>query len=125
MVRPPVRFYHKLKLLIWDFALKRLSAEHGEVKSMFTAPSLRRQAPEARAAPNHRDRARQCDVAPQSRDRLMGLSSSGPRVLRKPWLRREALAELIADGVAYSTDLTPFDPIRLRPLDPSLLRSKP
>lgn len=35
----------------------------------------------------------------------------------------EALAELIADGVARSTDLTPFDPIRLRPLDASLLRS--
>jgi glycine/D-amino acid oxidase-like deaminating enzyme len=35
----------------------------------------------------------------------------------------EALAELIVDGVARSTDLTPFDPIRLRPLDPSLLRS--
>jgi glycine/D-amino acid oxidase-like deaminating enzyme len=35
----------------------------------------------------------------------------------------EALAELIADGVARSTDLTPFDPGRLRPLDPSLLRS--
>lgn len=35
----------------------------------------------------------------------------------------EALAELIADGVARSTDLAPFDPIRLRPLDPSLLRT--
>ena len=35
----------------------------------------------------------------------------------------EALAELIADGVARSTDLTSFDPIRLRALDPSLLRS--
>jgi glycine/D-amino acid oxidase-like deaminating enzyme len=35
----------------------------------------------------------------------------------------EALAELIAYGVARSTDLTPFDPIRLRPLDPSLLHS--
>jgi glycine/D-amino acid oxidase-like deaminating enzyme len=35
----------------------------------------------------------------------------------------EALAELIVDGVARSTDLTPFDPSRLRPLDPSLLRS--
>ena len=34
----------------------------------------------------------------------------------------EALAELIADGVARSTDLTPFDPRRLRPLDPALLR---
>ncbi len=33
----------------------------------------------------------------------------------------EALAELIADGVARSTDLTPFDPMRLRPLDPSLV----
>jgi glycine/D-amino acid oxidase-like deaminating enzyme len=35
----------------------------------------------------------------------------------------EALAELIADGVARSIDLTPFDPMRLKPLDPSLLRS--
>jgi glycine/D-amino acid oxidase-like deaminating enzyme len=35
----------------------------------------------------------------------------------------EALAELIADGVAYSTDLTPFDPARLRPLDPALLHA--
>ncbi len=33
----------------------------------------------------------------------------------------EALAELIVDGVARSTDLAPFDPGRLRPLDPSLL----
>jgi glycine/D-amino acid oxidase-like deaminating enzyme len=35
----------------------------------------------------------------------------------------EALAELIADGASRSTDLTPFDPMRLKPLDPSLLRS--
>ena len=35
----------------------------------------------------------------------------------------EALSELIVDGAARSTDLTPFDPGRLRPLDPSLLRS--
>ena len=35
----------------------------------------------------------------------------------------EALAELIADGGARSPDLTPFDPTRLQPLDPSLLRS--
>jgi glycine/D-amino acid oxidase-like deaminating enzyme len=34
----------------------------------------------------------------------------------------EALAELIADGNAVTTDLTPFDPARLLPLDPSLLR---
>jgi glycine/D-amino acid oxidase-like deaminating enzyme len=32
----------------------------------------------------------------------------------------EALAELIAEGAARSTDLSPFDPSRLRPLDPSL-----
>ena len=32
----------------------------------------------------------------------------------------EALAELVTDGVARSTDLSPFDPSRLRPLDPSL-----
>jgi len=36
----------------------------------------------------------------------------------------EALAELIADGVADSTDLSPFDPARLPPLDPSLLRAR-
>jgi len=34
----------------------------------------------------------------------------------------EALAELIAESVARTIDLTPFDPIRLRPLNPSLLR---
>jgi glycine/D-amino acid oxidase-like deaminating enzyme len=34
----------------------------------------------------------------------------------------EALAELIVDGAARSTDLTPFDPVRLRPVDPSLVR---
>jgi glycine/D-amino acid oxidase-like deaminating enzyme len=34
----------------------------------------------------------------------------------------EALAELIVDGVAHSTDLRPFDPGRLRPLDPRSLR---
>ena len=36
----------------------------------------------------------------------------------------EALAELIADGAARSTDLTPFEPRRLAPLDPALLRSR-
>jgi glycine/D-amino acid oxidase-like deaminating enzyme len=35
----------------------------------------------------------------------------------------EALAELIADGVAQSTDLTPFDPARLLPLDPAMVGS--
>jgi glycine/D-amino acid oxidase-like deaminating enzyme len=36
----------------------------------------------------------------------------------------EALAELIADGEARSTDLAPFDPSRLRALDPALLRQR-
>jgi glycine/D-amino acid oxidase-like deaminating enzyme len=35
----------------------------------------------------------------------------------------EALAELITEGASHSTELTPFDPARLRPLDPLLLRS--
>jgi len=35
----------------------------------------------------------------------------------------EALSELIVDGVSRSTDLTPFDPGRLRPLDPARLRT--
>lgn len=34
----------------------------------------------------------------------------------------EAMAELIADGRADTTDLTPFDPSRLRPLDPRQIR---
>jgi glycine/D-amino acid oxidase-like deaminating enzyme len=34
----------------------------------------------------------------------------------------EAMAELIADGRARTTDLASFDPARLRPLDPSSLR---
>jgi glycine/D-amino acid oxidase-like deaminating enzyme len=34
----------------------------------------------------------------------------------------EAMAELIADGIAATTDLAPFDPARMRPLDPSLVR---
>jgi glycine/D-amino acid oxidase-like deaminating enzyme len=36
----------------------------------------------------------------------------------------EALAELIVDGGARSTDLTPFNPTRLQPLDPARLRSR-
>jgi glycine/D-amino acid oxidase-like deaminating enzyme len=35
----------------------------------------------------------------------------------------EALAELIAEGVSPTLDLTPFAPSRLRPLHPPLLRS--
>jgi glycine/D-amino acid oxidase-like deaminating enzyme len=35
----------------------------------------------------------------------------------------EALAELIAEGVARTTDLAPFDPSRLQPLDPALLHA--
>jgi glycine/D-amino acid oxidase-like deaminating enzyme len=35
----------------------------------------------------------------------------------------EAVAELITDGAAQTIDLTPFDPIRLGALDPSLLRT--
>ncbi|WGR69706.1 MULTISPECIES: FAD-dependent oxidoreductase [unclassified Bradyrhizobium] len=36
----------------------------------------------------------------------------------------EALAQLIADGSAGDIDLSPFDPARLRPLDPSLLTAR-
>ena len=34
----------------------------------------------------------------------------------------EAMAELIVDGSTTHVDLSPFDPGRLRPLDPSGLR---
>ena len=33
----------------------------------------------------------------------------------------EAMAELIVDGAARSVDLAPFNPARLRPLDPARL----
>lgn len=36
----------------------------------------------------------------------------------------EALAQLIAEGAARDVDLSPFDPARLRPLDPSLLQAR-
>jgi glycine/D-amino acid oxidase-like deaminating enzyme len=36
----------------------------------------------------------------------------------------EALAEMIADGQSSHVDLSPFDPERLRPLDPTLLRQE-
>lgn len=36
----------------------------------------------------------------------------------------EAMAELITEGASRNTDLTSFDPARLRPLDPSLLRTR-
>ncbi|HEV2097627.1 MAG TPA: FAD-dependent oxidoreductase [Stellaceae bacterium] len=36
----------------------------------------------------------------------------------------EAMAELIADGAAHTTDLSPFDPSRLPTLDPAHLRSR-
>jgi len=35
----------------------------------------------------------------------------------------EAMSELVVDGVSGSIDLTPFDPGRLRPLDPTRLRT--
>jgi glycine/D-amino acid oxidase-like deaminating enzyme len=35
----------------------------------------------------------------------------------------EAMAELITDGVAHSVDLSPFDPGRSAPFDPSQLRN--
>jgi glycine/D-amino acid oxidase-like deaminating enzyme len=34
----------------------------------------------------------------------------------------EAMAELVADGAAQTIDLAPFDPARLRPLDPASIR---
>ena len=37
----------------------------------------------------------------------------------------EAMAELIVDGAARTVDLSPFDPARLRPLDPERLRGAP
>jgi glycine/D-amino acid oxidase-like deaminating enzyme len=36
----------------------------------------------------------------------------------------EALAELIVEETSHAVDLAPFDPARLRPLDPSLLRTR-
>jgi glycine/D-amino acid oxidase-like deaminating enzyme len=58
---------------------------------------------------------------PQSEGAYVATGHSVWGILNAP-ATGEALADLIADGCARSTDLTPFDPIRLRALDPSLLR---
>ncbi|MGY4512929.1 hypothetical protein ACVIN2_006383 [Bradyrhizobium sp. USDA 3650] len=34
------------------------------------------------------------------------------------------MAQLIAEGATRSVDISPFDPARLAPLDPSLLRAR-
>jgi glycine/D-amino acid oxidase-like deaminating enzyme len=37
----------------------------------------------------------------------------------------EAVAELVVDGEARSTEPAPFDPARFPPMDPALLRTRP
>jgi glycine/D-amino acid oxidase-like deaminating enzyme len=59
---------------------------------------------------------------PQSEGAYVATGHSVWGILNAP-ATGEALAELIAGGCARSTDLSPFDPIRLPPLDPWLLRS--
>jgi len=36
----------------------------------------------------------------------------------------EVMAQLIAEGATRNVDISPFDPARLAPLDPSLLRAR-
>jgi glycine/D-amino acid oxidase-like deaminating enzyme len=75
--------------------------------------------------------ARQCCFRPVTQDGLPLIGKVGGRerayvatghnvwgILNAP-ATGEALAELIADGAATTTDLAPFDPARLRPLDPT------
>jgi glycine/D-amino acid oxidase-like deaminating enzyme len=57
----------------------------------------------------------------RNRGRLLATGDNVWGILNAP-ATGKALAELIADGVASSTDFTPFDPIRLRPLDPAVLQ---
>jgi len=61
-------------------------------------------------------------AVPQSEGVYVATGHSVWGILNAP-ATGEALAELIAEGVSSITDLTPFDLARLRPLDPSLLRS--
>jgi glycine/D-amino acid oxidase-like deaminating enzyme len=78
--------------------------------------------------------ARQCCFRPVTQDGLPLIGKVGGRerayvatghnvwgILNAP-ATGEALAELIADGAATTTDLAPFDPARLRPLDPTSIR---
>jgi hypothetical protein len=55
--------------------------------------------------------------------RSFQLHGALPHEIAGDWAYQRMTALLIADGVAHRTDLTPFDPIRLPPLDPSMLRS--
>ena len=57
---------------------------------------------------------------PQSEGTYIATGHSVWGILNAP-ATGEALAELIANSEARRTDLTPFDPARLRPLDPTLL----
>ncbi len=89
-----------------------------------TAVTAFRRGEDHRAAsllsPGHAGRPAADRQGAGQRGRLCGLGHSVWGILNAP-ATGEALAELIADGVARSTDLAPFDPGRLRPLDPSLL----
>jgi glycine/D-amino acid oxidase-like deaminating enzyme len=60
---------------------------------------------------------------PQLKGAYVAIGHSVWGILNAP-ATGEALAELIGDGAARSADLRPFDPMRLRPLDPSLLRAR-
>jgi glycine/D-amino acid oxidase-like deaminating enzyme len=73
-------------------------------------------------SPGHTGRAAAGRRGAAERGRLRGHRHSVWGILNAP-ATGEALAELIAEGVSSTTDLTPFDLARLRPLDPSLLRS--
>ena len=80
---------------IWDDetllgvgALKRLSADHGEIKSMHTAQSMRRRGA-GRAMLRHIIAAARArgDIAAEPRDRLLGLFPPRACALPQPWLR--------------------------------------
>ena len=66
-----------------------------------------------------------CGASAQAPSPLVATGRNVWGILNAP-ATGEALAELIVDGAATSTDLAPFDPTRLRPLDPAIsVRASP
>jgi glycine/D-amino acid oxidase-like deaminating enzyme len=101
-------------------AIDRLQAICGRLSPMFRAERII--ARQACFRPVTQDGLPMIGKMPQSEGIYVATGHNVWGILNAP-ATGEALAELIADGCARSTDLTPFDPTRLRPLDPWLLRS--
>jgi len=92
--------------------IDRLQAIAGRLSPVF--PAQRLIARQACFRPVTHDGLPLIGKVPQSEGLYVATGHSVWGILNAP-ATGEALAELIADGMARSTDLSPFDPVRLRP----------